>query len=367
MKTATRILVIEDEIQIRRNVAQLLTLNGFDVQTAANGREGISQAMLGLPELILCDVMMPEIDGFQVLETIRNARSLANVPFIFLTAKASTDDLRRGMNAGADDYLTKPFTLDSLLQTITSRLKRDKLRKAELQAKLEEYRRPFEQLTVHEYNTPLSAIVGFSDLMISHHLDFDTQENVEILTMIKICSLRLKRVLDNTRLINKLQTLTPDGSLYTFFTTGHTGLTAEVMDKQLQTVLYRQGLAILSQTNMVAAQVRLSEENLRLVLDELLDNAIKFTEKAQPIQIQGTIKGTNYCLTITNHGRAFKKDDIARIAPYTQFDRELYEQQGLGLGLSLVNKILELNEGTLSIESVDGQTTVSLCFPLAAQ
>ena len=365
MKTETRILVIEDELHIRNNVALLLTLNGFDVQTAANGREGISQAMLGSPELILCDVMMPEIDGFQVLETIRNARSLANVPFIFLTAKASPDDLRRGMNAGADDYLTKPFTLDNLLQTIASRLKRNELRKADLQAKLDEYRRPVDQLTIHEYNTPLSAIVGFTDLLISHHLDFDTQENVGILTMIKICSIRLKRVLDNSRLLNKLQSLTPGSDSYAFYTTGHAWLTAEVVANYLQAVLYRQDLAILSQTNMVAAQVALSEENLRLVLDEILDNAIKFTAEAQPIRIEGTTDDTNYCLTITNQGRVFKEDDIARIGPYTQFDRELYEQQGLGVGLSLVNRVLELNKGNMSIDSVNGQTTVSLCFPLA--
>ena len=365
MKPATRILVIEDELNIRQNIAELLTLHNFDVQTAANGREGISQAMLGLPDLILCDIMMPEVDGFKVLKTIRNTRALANVPFIFLTAMASLDDLRLGMNAGADDYLTKPFTLNSLLQAITSRLQRDALRKAELQARVNEYRQPIERIAIHEYNTPLSAIIGFSELMVNHHLDFDTEENVSILNMIKVCALRLKRVLDNSRLIDTLQSLLPNSNLYTFYTTGQTWLTAEVMNKQLQTVLYRQDLKIESQINMIAAQVSLSEENLLLIIDELLDNAIKFTEEAQPIQIQGTIDGTSYCLAITNHGREFKAEDIARVGPYMQFDRAMYEQQGLGLGLAITNKTLELNNGKSLITSIDGTTTVSIWLPLA--
>lgn len=119
----TQLLLIEDDLQIRNNLTELLTLQGYEVEAASNGHEGLERAQSNRPDLILCDVMMPQIDGYQVLEAIRIDRSLSAIPFIFLTAKADSTDVRLGMNLGADDYLTKPFTSDDLISAIESRLK----------------------------------------------------------------------------------------------------------------------------------------------------------------------------------------------------------------------------------------------------
>lgn len=119
----TQLLVIEDDLQIRNNLTELLTLQGYEVDAASNGHEGIERAQSSRPDLILCDVMMPQINGYQVLEAIRTDRSLSAIPFIFLTAKANNTDVRVGMNLGADDYLTKPFTSADLISAIESRLK----------------------------------------------------------------------------------------------------------------------------------------------------------------------------------------------------------------------------------------------------
>ncbi|AUD05729.1 response regulator [Spirosoma pollinicola] len=119
-----KLLVIEDFAQIRENIAELLTINGYTVRTAADGVKGIVQAKVWQPNLIVCDIMMPDMDGHQVLESIRNYPGLVHVPFIFLTAKADIVDVRRGMVLGADDYLTKPFLGSDLLMAIESRLKR---------------------------------------------------------------------------------------------------------------------------------------------------------------------------------------------------------------------------------------------------
>ncbi|SOD97403.1 response regulator [Spirosoma fluviale] len=119
-----RILVIEDVAQIRENIAELLTISGYEVQTAADGVKGISLAQQCLPELILSDIMMPDMDGYQVLQRVRMNPNLAHTPFIFLTAKSDMLDLRYSMNLGADDYLTKPFRTSELLKAIESRLTR---------------------------------------------------------------------------------------------------------------------------------------------------------------------------------------------------------------------------------------------------
>jgi DNA-binding NarL/FixJ family response regulator len=121
-----RILIIEDEPEMRRNIATLLRLTGYQPFSAPNGREGVEVACRERPDLILCDVMMPELDGFGVLRALQDDPELARIPFIFLTAKGEKDDLRSGMNLGADDYLTKPVANSDLVRAIEARLSRAK-------------------------------------------------------------------------------------------------------------------------------------------------------------------------------------------------------------------------------------------------
>ena len=119
-----RILVIEDEPEMRRNITALLRYYNYEPIAAENGREGVEAARREKPDLILCDVMMPELDGYGVLQASQSDASLAQIPFIFLTAKGEKNDLRSGMNLGADDYLTKPVANADLVRAIEARLRR---------------------------------------------------------------------------------------------------------------------------------------------------------------------------------------------------------------------------------------------------
>jgi DNA-binding NarL/FixJ family response regulator len=124
MTLMKKILVIEDEPEMRRNIMALLRFHDFEPIAAENGRRGVELARREKPNLILCDVMMPELDGHGVLQALQQDADLALVPFIFLTAKGEKDDLRSGMNLGADDYLTKPVANADLIQAIEARLRR---------------------------------------------------------------------------------------------------------------------------------------------------------------------------------------------------------------------------------------------------
>ena len=119
-----KILVIEDEPEMRRNIVSLLRYHEYEPIEAENGRKGVALARSEKPDLILCDVMMPELDGHCVLEALREDRGLSLIPFVFLTAKGGKDDLRSGMNLGADDYLTKPVANADLIEAIEARLRR---------------------------------------------------------------------------------------------------------------------------------------------------------------------------------------------------------------------------------------------------
>lgn len=119
---------------MRRNIALLLELEGYEVFTADNGRTGLEQARLQRPDLILCDVMMPEMDGYTVVQELRSDAALATTPFIFLTARSDRGDVRVGMNFGADDYLTKPVVRDDLLAAVEVRLARAETHERQIQA-----------------------------------------------------------------------------------------------------------------------------------------------------------------------------------------------------------------------------------------
>lgn len=119
-----KILIIEDQAPMRRNIALLLELAGYEVACAENGRVGIEAARQHRPDLILCDVMMPELDGHAVVQALRAEKDYATIPFIFLTARSDKADVRTGMNYGADDYLTKPVVRDDLLAAVEARLSR---------------------------------------------------------------------------------------------------------------------------------------------------------------------------------------------------------------------------------------------------
>ena len=120
----SRILVIEDEPEMRRNLVTVLQMEGYEAIAAENGMKGLDLAKAHEPDLILCDVMIPELDGYGVLQALHKDSRAAQTPFIFLTAKGEKEDLRNGMNLGADDYLTKPVAKTDLLKAIEARLRR---------------------------------------------------------------------------------------------------------------------------------------------------------------------------------------------------------------------------------------------------
>jgi DNA-binding NarL/FixJ family response regulator len=132
-----KILIIEDEPEMLRNMVTILKMEGYQALSAFNGRTGLEVAVAERPDLILCDVMMPELDGHGVLQGLRASSETAGIPFVFLTARGEKSDIRVGMNLGADDYLAKPIDADELLTTIRTRLERHAEREEAAQSKVE--------------------------------------------------------------------------------------------------------------------------------------------------------------------------------------------------------------------------------------
>ncbi|HJW16948.1 MAG TPA: response regulator [Flavisolibacter sp.] len=143
-----KILVVEDNLDIRDNTAEILEMANYRVYTAENGLKGVESAIANKPDLIICDIMMPELDGYGVLHVIQHNPELKSIPFIFLSAKTEPSEVRKGMGLGADDYIPKPFTATDLLNAIESRLKKVEVLKSTISS------------DIHGYNHLLSITSG---------------------------------------------------------------------------------------------------------------------------------------------------------------------------------------------------------------
>jgi diguanylate cyclase (GGDEF)-like protein len=159
----TTILVIEDELPIRELIAEMLMLEDFEVLQAGNGREGIEIAQSQCPNLIICDVMMPVLDGYGVLTALQQDTITASIPFIFLTARGTKQDIRHGMNLGADDYLIKPFTQDELLDAISIRLRKQANSLQQYRSELESKQEQLDYLLYHDPLTQLPNQLSLQD------------------------------------------------------------------------------------------------------------------------------------------------------------------------------------------------------------
>ncbi len=359
-----KILVIEDEPAIRENVIETLELEGFQVIGAENGRAGVSAARSHLPNLIICDIMMPELNGYGVLHELRSDAATANIPFMFLTARADRADMRKGMELGADDYLIKPFTTAELLAAVDARIARQAMMAREYEQKLENLRDNIILALPHELRTPLTGIIGYSEMLM---MDFDTIGRDQAINMIEAIhksGMRLYRLIENYLLYAHLEIVAQDQErILTLRDAAPISTAAIIADiaKQTASEFHRSRDLRLELDNSSA---RIAQDSLAKVTLELVNNAFKFSTAGTSVYVQTLSAGGSFLLVVADQGRGIPADQINNIGAYMQFERAVYEQQGLGLGLALVKRVVEMYGGQLFIESAVGSgTTVTVALP----
>jgi len=354
----TRILVIEDEANIRQNIIETLELAEMQTIGAADGLVGIDLARKYFPDVIISDIMMPGLDGYGVLQELRRDSETATIPFIFLTAKTEKSAIRQGMDLGANDYLTKPFTAKELLDAVVSRLEITAATANYHEKKLDYFREGFVHRLPHELRTPLVAILGFSDMILAQHSDLKTDEIVEMVGHINQAGYRLLRLIENFLLHSQIDLMKSDSeqlqTLRRNFTAHPKVLIA---DQARQKAAQYTRLLDLTLELVEDVDVRISEDSLKKITEELVDNAFKFSSEGTAVRISTTITANEYLMSVCNTGRGMTPQQIAEIGAYRQFERILYEQQGMGLGLTLTKGLIELHSGSLTISSLPGQIT----------
>lgn len=359
----TKILIVEDEAAIRENIAETLA-EDFEVITAENGRIGVTLAREHHPDLVVCDIMMPELDGYGVLIELRSDPATSLLPFVFLTAKVGRGALRQGMELGADDFITKPFTPDELLSAIHARLERQAAIAEEHEKALDELRGNIIHMLPHELRTPLTSILGFTDLLMLDVRTMDIEQVISMVESINTAGHRLYRLVENYLVYAQTEFLRTDAKRVEVLRRLRVPQPADLIE---QVAIEKAGAvgreADLTVDVAEVDSVYIVEGDLLKIVEELLDNAFKFSEPGTSVRVTARVENNNYVLRISDHGRGLTPEQITNIGAYMQFERRLYEQQGAGLGLIISKRLAELHGGELSVESAPHrETTVQIAL-----
>lgn len=358
-----KVLVIDDSSDVRLLVTDTLGVHGFKTLQAGDGMSGVDLARKELPDLILCDVRMPKLDGYGTLAAIREHPPTAAIPFVFLTAVADQAKMRLGMDLGADDYLVKPFTLGELLAAVRARLEKQAIVQGQAEKKLEELRGNLCMALPHELLTPLNSISGFASLLAERAPRLDPDEVEEYARTICHAAGRLERLIQNFLLYANLQLIQSDPHQRESFRTHRQAPIRErvILVAEAKAKEHRRFDDLALDLEQLCFPV--PSDQLEKIIRELVDNAFKFSKPGTPVIISGRA-GDGQWLMISDCGRGMTSEQVARIGAHLQFDRELHEQQGSGLGLALAKQLVELHGGEFHLRSEpDLGTEVRIIFP----
>lgn len=363
-----KILIIEDEQDIRDIIVEILTEAEYETLEAENGAVGVELARQHSLDLIICDVMMPELDGYGVLRALRQNPTTQTIPFIFLTAKAEKNQIRQGMEMGADDYLPKPFTIAELLGTVTTRLEKKATLERASQSKLDELRHNLTRSLPHELLTPLNGILGYATFLQEDAESMSGEEIQEMAASIGNSAKRLHHLIQNFLLYAQLELIKGDSDRMQLILDGKTDAAKKVVESVAQEKAKQYDRAGDLQLHLDDASLEVAENWIAKTTAELTDNAFKFSQPGTPVEIRTRLEGDRFVLSAVDRGRGFQPEQIDRVGAYEQFERKIYEQQGSGLGLAIAKRLAELNGGRLSIDSIPGkQTIVAVSFPLKSR
>ncbi|MGE9291904.1 MAG: hybrid sensor histidine kinase/response regulator [Puniceicoccales bacterium] len=362
MDNKTLVLLVEDDSHLLEVASDYLREVGYEVSTAHSGHEALEKARKVQPDIIVSDIMMQNGNGLYLLENLKRHPSTHLIPFIFVTARGSRTDMRQGMALGADDYITKPFNMDELELAIRSQLEKIERRSKAAVA--------FDQQHLlslpHELRTPLNGILGITDLMIDGlrrgriPSPAELEENVGIL---QESGLRLFRLIENYLLYYELRLATGNPRRIELYLNQPAAV--PLSPDFFANLCSHHKRANDVRINMTPATLPIGVELFHKMVTELVDNSLKFSDPHETVYITGYEERGEYVLTVIDNGLGMTPEQIASVGPFTQFDREALEQQGVGLGLCLVRLIAEVFDLRLHIESNPNKgTSVILHFPL---
>jgi CheY-like chemotaxis protein/two-component sensor histidine kinase len=373
--TVPLIFVIDDEPDNFDVIETFLSDADYQLNYAASGQEALMLLNTFSPDLILLDVMMPNLDGIEVCQQLKAKSQWQAIPIIMVTALTSKEDLSRCLEAGADDFISKPVNRFELRARVKSMLRikqqYDRIQEFSiiqrdtiniLGQNIGELTGNLAVSLSHELNTPLNGIIGVIELLKDNIQDMEITEVREILSWADQSANRLNELTKKFLLYLQLEITVSQqkdlGTAQTRFSAADIKMALEIHSKS-----YKRHEDL--KFELEEATLSLPEKYLSILLKELVDNALKYSACGTEIQIKSQIIDGMLNISIHDWGRGMTAYQISRIDAFRQFDRKEHQQPGIGIGLKIVMKIVQLAGGHFSIQSVyKRETKVTIALPI---
>jgi len=365
------ILIVEDEAALLRLTQALLLDEGYNVQAANNGGAALRALEVSRPDLIISDIMMPEMDGYALYDAVRSRPEWTTIPFIFLTAKAEKTDIRRGKELGAEDYITKPFDPEDLIAAVRGRLQRARVVQQAIGADFAQLKQQLVRMLSHELRTPLTTILGYSEFALEEMDTLPPETFQEVLTNIQRGATRLHELTEALLLLVRLDAgqIAREYELEAVVRPDLARVIAAVVSRYEAPAALR-GVTLALQPAAEVAPIRLHAAFMADAVGRLLDNAIKFSPRDQgrrvTVEVRPAPGGVE--IVVADAGVGIAAADLPHLFErFRQIDRGKLEQQGVGVGLAIAQALIRLHDGEIRVSSVQGQgSTFTIWLPAAA-
>lgn len=353
-----RILVVEDEANILEEIMDWLQFEGYEVQGATNGRLGLQAIEQSCPDLIISDVSMPEMDGYELLMEVRSNPQYVHIPFIFLSAAAERAAIRRGMNIGADDYLTKPFTHSEVMNAINARLQKKVAEDAQLQSRVDMLYASLNEereknllktrlvaMFSHDFRNPLASILSSAGIIHNYEDRLSPERKKQHLERIESSVHLLSQMLDDMLMIAEVE------GGYLEFAPKQLDLTTFVREIVEEFRLIDQNMHDIDLDCPFSLLASVDPKLLRHILANLIANAIKYSDTGTRITVRVEPQDHHLTFIVEDRGIGIPADNLQHLfAPFYRADN-VGEEKGTGLGLSIVQTCVELHQGRIEVES----------------
>jgi signal transduction histidine kinase len=348
-KQPPMILIVDDNSQNLSVLGNMLREHGYHFVLAETGHEALEFVEKKIPDLILLDIMMPEMNGLEVCKRLKQEPAFSDIPVIFLTAKRETEDIIKGFKLGAVDYVTKPFNKEELMVRVSTRLELKEVREKLRQALATKDK--FFSIIAHDLMTPFNALLGFSSLLLTEAETLSANERQEFIQDIQQASIQGHNLLTNLLFWASSQTGKLEVNPITFDLEDVVKENVELLSENAK----HKGINLL--LSIENQQIFADKNMLDAVIRNLLSNAIKFTPTNGTIEISSKKEGNAVEISISDTGVGISAEDIDKLfkidVNHTTVGTQ--REKGTGLGLILCKEFVEKQGGTIKIDSEKGK------------
>lgn len=353
------VLVVDDNPFVLGVLRTLLASNNYDVLTSENGKQALSTLADHPVDIIICDVMMPEMGGYDLHKAVRDDKRLSHVPFVFLTALADPAEIERGLRSGADDYLVKPFDPQQMISLVEGKIARSRMLRRASVEQFDDYRRRVVHTLSHEFRTPLVAINTGTELLIDNHSEMPVEKVHHLLEAIQRGGQRLERLVSDFMLLQQVEAGVSqrlfDGRSAVVAIGDVTARVVDVIAEQLGS----NGWTVSFRDDSRDARCRLYEPQFHEILSRLIDNAVKFSPDHKEVEVIVRKVAAEVEIEVCDRGIGVDPLAVGDVGnPFSQMNRDKLEQQGGGFGLAIANRFAAVNLGRIEIRPRDGGGTV---------